>query len=797
MMAPRWRKALADIAERPGRSALAVLAMAIGIGALGTMVFKQALLGPVLGAMYGATEPASATLYVDRLDDGVMDVVRAVPGVGDVEARPMIMARIRVGAPGQEAWLPAFLYVLEDFTAQRLNLVRPDAGAWPPADGEILLERTALSVARAAVGDTLALQIPGGSERSLRLAGTAYAAGLAPAWMEHVVYGFVTKRSLARRGPHRESSQILLRVAEHRLQEGHIREVAGRAQAALEARGVAVRRVQVPEPDQHPHQRQMDTFMFLVGSFALLAFVLGAVLTASLIQALQSEQVRQIGIMKAIGATRAQVAGVYLVHVGMLAGAAVAIGVPLAWVAGRGYARFSADILNADVSGSPFPLGALALVVAVGLIAPLLVALVPVWRAARITVREALADVGGARPPAADALARAILGIRWLPRPQLVVLRSALARRGRFALAAGMLALAGATFMAALNCSAAWDRATKEDFARRHYDIIMWLATPRPVDSLDRRFAAIPGVARAEYWPGAPAWLIGADGAAGRELALLGVEPSSTLLDPHVTAGRWLDPAVVDGAVLNSAAHAMYPALAVGDTVRVRHEGRTLAFPIVGIVQELLVQPIVYVPEPAMLAATGVDASVARTIRVVTETHDAAGRAAAARGIEAAFAADHVEIARLFPLDDMRGAVIDHLVIIKVILLLAAGLVILVGTVGLTSALTISVVQRTREIGIMGALGATPRALALGVWSEGMLIALTSWAGASLLTAPVSAILQRVTGNMFFAAPLPFTLAPGASFAWLGLVLVLATLSSVQPCLHAARMSVREAVAHA
>lgn len=797
MMAPRWRKALADIAERPGRSVLAVLAMAIGIGALGTMAFKQALLGPVLSTMYGGTEPASATLFVDRLDEDVIETVRAVPGVGDVEARPMIMARIRVGAPGEEAWLPAFLYVIEDFDAQRLNLVRPDGGAWPPADGEVLLERTALQVARAQVGDSLVFRIPGGEARTLQLSGTAYAAGFAPAWMEHVVYGFITPNSLAREGPHRESSQILMRVAEHRLQEGHIREVADRAKTALEANGVEVRRVEVPEPDRHPHARQMETFMFLVGSFALLAFVLGAVLAASMIHALQSEQVRQVGVMKALGATRAQVAGIYLAQVGLLAATAVLLGVPLAWYAGRGYARFSAGILNADVSHSPFPFGTLAVVVAVGLLAPLLVALAPVWRAARITVREALAEDGGARPPAGDALARLLLAIRWLPRPQLAVLRSALARRGRFVLTAGMLAIAGATFMAALNCSAAWDRATAEDFARRHYDIITWLAAPQPVDDLDRRLASVPGVVRAEYWPGATAWLIGPDGAAGREVAMLGVEPASTLFEPKVLSGRWLDPAVADGAVLNSAARGMYPALAVGDTVRLRYENRTLAFPIVGFVQELMVQPILYVPEPAMVAATGVDAGVARTLRLVTERHDDAGRAAAAREIESAFAADHIEIARLFRLDDMRGALLDHLVIIKVILLLAAGVVVLVGAVGLTSALTIGVVQRTREIGVMGAIGATPRSLALGVWCEALLIALASWAGAGVLTAPVSAILQRVTGGMFFAAPLPFTLDPAAAFAWLGLVVVLATVSSVQPCLRAARLSVREAVAHA
>src|SRR5262245_4133171 len=187
MTGPRWSKVLRDIGERPGRSALAVIAMAAGVVAFGAMSFKYAILRPVLGTMHSGTRPSSATLITDHVDDALVDSLALVPGVGDVEARPVILARARVG----EDWVPAVLFVIRDFDRQRLDLFKPNDGAWPPGRADVLLERSAVQVARIDRGSDLVLRPPGGDERSLRFAGTVHAPGLAPAWMEHVVYGFL------------------------------------------------------------------------------------------------------------------------------------------------------------------------------------------------------------------------------------------------------------------------------------------------------------------------------------------------------------------------------------------------------------------------------------------------------------------------------------------------------------------------------------------------------------------------------------------------------------------------------
>lgn len=795
-MAPRWQKALGDIAARPGRSALAVLAMTIGVFALGTLAFKMAILRPVLATMYGRTHPASATLVTDAIDDSVVAAVRAMPGVGDAEARPTIVARVRVGSAGKEEWIPAILFVVRDFERLRVDLFTSDGCSWPPGDDQILLERSAVRVAGARVGDPLALRIPGGDEGSLRFAGTVHAAGLAPAWMEHVVYGFIPWTSAVRQGPHRESAQLKIVVADHELDEGHIREVADRVRAELEARGHEVSRVDVPTPGRHPHAAQMDTFLYLLGAFGLLAFLLSSVLVASMIHSLQAEQVRQVGMMKAIGATSGQIAGIYLAHVGMLATIALAIGVPLAWTVGSAYARFSANILNADVSGSPFPWGMLALVIAAGLLVPLLAALGPVGRAARISVHQALTEELAPRAFGDSRLERWLVGVAGLPRPLVLMLRTTFLRRGRLALTVGMLAIGGAMFMAAVNVSAGWNRAVQDDFARRRYDLSLVISQRRPVPEIAAILATVPGVDRTESWSSASAWLIGPDGAAGSRISLLGLEPASPLLAMRVIAGRWLDPTRANGVVVNNAVVALNPKLRAGGTVGVRLDGRTHELPIVGVVKEMSPQPLIYAGRGVITNLTGDTGDSARTYRIVTHQHTDAAQLAVARELEQTFASRGYEVTIIQRMGDAKKGILDHLVIIMVILTLSASIVVLVGAIGLTSTLTINVVQRTREIGVMSAIGATPRTIAGQIWGEAIVIGLLSWLVATVLTMPVTWILQTVTGRMFFRIPLDFTLAGGALGLWLGLVVVLSSISSFYPAWRAARLTVREAMAH-
>ena len=795
MIAPRYRKALRDLLHRPGRSLLTVVAMAAGVFQIAVMLYAYALLRPELTTMFGRTRPASATVVVDRVDAGAMEVVRRMPGVAAAEARPVIVARVQ-DAGGD--WVPALVSVVPDFDAQQLDRFTRDTGTWPPGPGDLLLERTALRVAGVRVGDSLTVRNAGGAEMRMRVAGTVHAPGLPPAWMEHMVPAFVGADSRLRTPEADESAQVRL-VAAHPLDEGYIRELTDSLKVRLEASGHGVGRITVPTPGRHPHADQMESFLFLLLAFGLLSFGLSAVLAASMVQALLAEQVRQVGIMKTLGATSAQVAGIYLVQVGVLALAALALGLPPGLVAGKAYAVFSAGILNTDVSRAPFPVWVVVAEGVVGLALPLLVALGPIRRAAAITVREAVGE-----DPAPEARLRALDG--WLrhmalPRPLALSLRATLARRARLALAIGLMAGGGAVFMAALNVGEAWRRAVREDFSHRPYDLALSFTEPVPVERVRATLATVPEVTSLEDWPGGSPWLVGPGGVASVTTALLGIEPESPLFRPRLDHGASLSATSPRGVVVNQAAArrggSSAGPLAVGDTVRVRTRARgTVAFPVAGIAHELMPMPVIYGSRAAVREAMGQADDSTRNVRIVTAGHDGASERQAARAVEAACRRDGLPVSQLQRTEDAKQGILDHLVIILSILTTAAIVVVFVGTLGLASTVGLSVVQRTRELGIMSAIGATPVTLARNVWLESVAIGLLSFVAAVAITVPITAVLEWACGWIFFKVRLDFYLWPTALGIWLALGLVLATLASLEPAWRASRLTVREALAH-
>ncbi len=793
-LAPRWQKAMRDLLSRPGRSLLAVLAMALGLLELGAMLYAYAMLRPALTTLYAQSRPSAATLAVSGVEDSLLapllSTVRRVPGVADAESHPMAFAR---AGTGRGEWTPAVLFFVHDFDHQRMDVVTHEQGAWPPGPGDVLLERSALTVAHVQIGDSLTLRTAGGEDRRMRVAGTVHAAGLAPAWMEHMVPVFAVGTSPLRAGA---AEQVRFTVAQRGDDEGWIHLVADSVKASLERAGHPVARVTVPPPGKHPHADQMAAFLFLLGAFGLLSLVLGAVLTASMVHALLGEQVREIGIMKAIGASTRQVAGIALAQVAALALVSLAAGVPMGLALGRAYARFAAGILNADLTHTPFPYPVLAAELVAGLAIPLLVAMVPVLQASRITVREALAG-GGAQTFGARRLERALLRVHGVPRPLLLSLRTTLQKRGRLALTVGTLALGGAAFIAALDVAEGWNTAVERDFECRRYALSVQLTESQPITTLARVLRSVPGVARAEYWAGANPWLVDSAGIPVVQIPLAGLESGSTLLALPLREGRWLRPGDGNVLVVNQTVALRTPALHVGGQVRLRVRERTVAFTIVGIVRELAPMPVLYAPRAAVLALSGEDGALTRSARIVTRTGGEAVERATATRVEEALAREGLEVANLQRMTDARKGLLDHLVIIQSVLTTAASIVVVVGLFALISTLSLSVVQRTRELGVMRAIGATPRVLAGQVWAEALVIGALSALVANLLAVPLTYLLETATGNIFLKTPLAFHMGAIPSLTWVALVLALATLSSLYPAWRAARLTVREALAYA
>ena len=118
---------------------------------------------------------------------------------------------------------------------------------------------------------------------------------------------------------------------------------------------------------------------------------------------------------------------------------------------------------------------------------------------------------------------------------------------------------------------------------------------------------------------------------------------------------------------------------------------------------------------------------------------------------------------------------------------------IVVGGMGLASTMSVAVLERRREIGVLRAIGASGGAILAMVQLEGLVMALLGWLVSLPLSVPVSVLLGEAFGRIMFAVPASFTPEPGAALHWLALV----TAASVLACAWPARQAMRVPVVKA
>ncbi|MBI3177401.1 MAG: FtsX-like permease family protein, partial [Chloroflexi bacterium] len=135
------------------------------------------------------------------------------------------------------------------------------------------------------------------------------------------------------------------------------------------------------------------------------------------------------------------------------------------------------------------------------------------------------------------------------------------------------------------------------------------------------------------------------------------------------------------------------------------------------------------------------------------------------------------------------------LTIITGILLIMAVLMAVVGSIGLSGTLSINVIERRREIGVMRAVGASSGDVALLFMGEGLLLAVLSWLPAIPLSLLAGRFLTLALGDVVGIPP-QLRYSAGGAWLWLGLVVVLSLFASWFPARQATRVSVRESLAY-
>lgn len=803
MIRPRWQKVLADLRGNRGRTALVIASIAIGLFAFGVIATLYVVIRQDMRDGYAATQPANIRLRTSLIDEDMISSIRKTSGVKDAEGARLISLRLQ---KTPEEWITIELNSQEDFENSDINKLSLEEGKLNPTKRQILIERYKLPEIHAKIGDFVAIETPAGQIRQLKLVGIvsdqtigAFSGGggffLSP------VQGYVDEDTLEWLGLPLPDwyDTLYITVEGNGMDENQIQEVSDQVREELEDREVTIYSLAIRRSDDHPNSPYINAISGVLILLGLFIVFLSTFLITNTLQALLQQQVEQIGIMKTVGGRGTQITAIYMMLILSFGLFAFLLAAPLtSWVSFQ-LMDFLSYQLNFKLLGFRIVPVVVVLQGLIAILVPQLAAFIPIWRGSRLSVQEALSGIRQGTSKARRTGKRGIVRLKLISRPLVISLRNTFRSRGRMALTLVTLSLGGALFISTFNVQLSMGNYIQQISQYFIGDLNLTLAYPYRVEKIEELLSPLDEIAHIEGWMTARSEVLLEDGSMGDSVQLLAPPGGSQLVEPRMLAGRWLLPDDQNAIVLNELFRSKYSDLQIGDSLRLQVNGDETDWVVVGFFQFAGQSAgyMAYTNAEYLSHLVGLP-SQAILFRLVATRPDLTISEQEALGLKVQNILESrgIQISEVEAGLTVSQTAADGFTILTVFLLFMAVLAAIVGSIGLTGTMSINVMERTREIGIMRAIGSSNSMLMLMVIIEGYLIGLISWALGSLFAFPISNLMSNSISLALFNASTSITYTPTGFLIWFVVVSLLSIGASVLPARRAAKLTIREVLAY-
>ena len=713
--------------------------------------------------------PADQAISVSELDG-----LSALPNIAAVEARPVMWTQMRQGPVTEDIWLVG----VEDFTDQRVNIVSVEQGEAPTMSQEgleALLES-------GTPGESIAIRAGDGNFYPFVVSGvggtirwSAVAADIGP-----IVYApaETVRRFTASVG----FNSLEVRLVDNAPEAAQVTLADIRSYLEVAAPELTFREIpEIRAPGSWPGKDQVFRMLPLLYVIGFMALTSALILVSTTMNTIVSQQTSQIGVMKAVGGSRRAIMMCYLRSMILLGAIGTAIGTAAGAFMSDALGRFVQENLGgirAMWSTDPWfvVMGAV-----VGLGGTALASLPGLRRAMRLTVHQALGEHGVTNGHSQGLLDRSIRRLTFFSSPTRLGLRNTTRRRSRSLATSVQVALGVGTVLAFGAFSITALAVTQNTLENESGDLRVYQATSLFDHGEARLLASRPDVAavqpvlysQVEY--------------AGEARVAWGL-PAEPIYDYDLSAGRWFAErevtsaahVAVIGGPLAAVAHAE-----VGDKIEIGTKNGVQTVEVIGVDESLVHDGLfIWLPLETAMVFEGQDLPNLYWVETTSPDPEVVDRVA--DDILAAFAATENPVTVDIHYQEMAAAQAEDRIVVGVIQMLGLPIVA-IGMIGLVSAMTTTVLERTREIGILRAIGARARHIRKMFRAEGSALAVAGW----LIGIPVGYLLGRVI-IWFFGRALhtsfPMLFPPWLSVAALVGVIVVARLTLRPPLRRAVRM---------
>jgi putative ABC transport system permease protein len=725
-------KSITDLTRRKARTLFAVLTLAIAVASVGIFA-APTLMDRAMQKEVAANKLPDVTLSTKPLEltPAQLAALGRLPNVEAAQAVTYFQTRVWLGARRDRA----IVVGIPDFSHQPANVVAVVDGS-APAEASVLSDTQNAKQGRydGQAGDSLRIIAVGGRTETVRIAGTGRnLLGGQMSGDNDAVVLYATASTVARLSGQPGYSELQLQVTDH--SPAAIDATIGRVQRNLRANTSFAGFSNLPSvrsEGDYPGKEFFGQLTSLMNLFTVLALLSALVLIANTMTTLIAEQRREIGTMKAIGGTRKQIARVYYRTALLLGAAGSVLGVGLGLLIANGIVRLFGTQYFAITPGFGVVGSVIVVSLVIGVLAPPLAARRAVRRGIRIPVREALQD-SVSLDAGARALDNLLRRLAYLPRTAQIGIRSVTRRLRRSLATIVQVGLAVATLLAVLSLVAGVTRTTAAVWDDLHFDVMLNTAVGKQFDARAVDVVrSTPGVSQSQ------GVLINDVTFAGNDATAWGLPPQP-LFQPKVSEGRWYTPAEEDaGARVTVLTKDLVKAAGtrVGDDVRLETAAGPASFRVIGITSSQW-DTAFYTPLATLKRTLRTTTTNQFFVRVAGGSHDAIDATTTRLEDRLTNAGYAVGTLVKYSARDRQVSANRQLSLTIGVLGL---LVVAISMVGLINAITMSVLERTREIGVLRCIGARGRDIRRIFAAEGLTVAFSGW----LLGLPLGYGLARL-----------------------------------------------------
>ncbi len=783
------------------RTAQVVLVIALGSIAIGLVIGGRNLIGDNVTASYIDAEPAHIRVSVNPpVTKSQLERIERIDGVWQVEG--LNRGRIEWRFSDQDEWQSAALNGREDYEAQLMQPEGLREGAFP---GRNSVGIAVISVGTPAifVGDTVQIR-SGDRKGTYPVVGLLDPIGPQPSFEETF---YVDSRTFTRITGSERFNWVQLRDSTWDLAQAEATDlelIDYFDEINVDSVGLSFPfQERIVPPDVNPAAAILNALFLILGIIGVVVVVLGIFLVYNSISAIVSQQTAQIGVMKAIGASSLQVIWSYLLLVISYGLLAIVISIPVGAAAALGLQTFFGNFLNIESNPVRVDPTAIFIQVVICLVVPLLAALIPLAAGMRITVREAISTygLGGAM----GMVNRIVAGFKNVSYAVVLTIGNTFRNQRRVIVIEIALVMAGTIFMMVLGVNDAslftYDGKLKEV---HNWQVSYSFDQSIRSERLEAAALGVEGVTAAETWLVASGSARPIDqvekAVTDARVSVFGQPPATDFYKPEILEGRWLEPTDTYAIVAGSQV-AGEKAWSIGDQIIVSNgDDEEITAQLIGIHFDPAGATSLHMPLEILQREWG-RFGATNTVWVRTAQKDADFQKQVSLAMEAAFERQNIGFRPNSTFGDntiaeISDALAGGLDIIINLLAVMAVVIALVGGVGLSGVLSLSVLERRREIGVMRAIGASSGQVIRLFIGEGILLGWLSWLVAIPLSIPAAWYLATRGLSFALNSNLAYRFSMNGPLIWLAIVTVLAIVASALPARSAAKVSVRESLSY-